>query len=273
MYSEKRTAQQQEPFLYFCTPNDLDLRYFLDLAYNGKNYHGWQIQPEAISVQEVLEEAMSTVLRREMKVTGAGRTDTGVHAKQLIAHFDYDEIDDLEKMKFKFNSLLPKDISVKKIIPVHETAHARFDATEREYEYYITLKKDPFQYEFMHLLHRKPNVQAMNEAAAILLRYKDFQCFSRNKTGVKTYYCDVKFAQWVERDNRLVFTIRADRFLRNMVRAIVGTLLEVGYGKIEVAHLHEIIESNDRSEAKTSAPAKGLYLTRISYPYPLDDDS
>lgn len=247
------------------------MRYFIELAYNGKNYHGWQIQPDAISVQEVLEEAVSTVLREKIKVTGAGRTDTGVHARQLFAHFDFEEIKDLEKLVFKFNSLLPKDISVKKIIPVQESAHARFDATERAYEYWITLEKDPFQYEFMHSLHRKPNVEAMNEAAAILLGYKDFQCFSKNKTGVKTYYCDVKFAQWELRGDRLVFTIRADRFLRNMVRAIVGTLLEVGYGKIEVSHLHEIIESKDRSEAKTSAPAKGLYLTKISYPYKLNE--
>jgi len=245
------------------------LRYFLEIAYNGKNYHGWQIQPDAVSVQEVLEDALSTQLRDTIKITGAGRTDTGVHARQLFAHFDCPEVTDCEKIVFQLNSLLPKDISVKKIIPVKEDAHARFDAVEREYEYLITLKKDPFQIEFMHLIHKKPNVEAMNNACKILLGHQDFQCFSKNKTGVKTYYCDIKLAHWKLNGDQLVFTIRADRFLRNMVRAIVGTLLEVGSGKITCDDLRTIIESKHRSNAKTSAPAKGLYLTKVVYPYAL----
>ncbi|MEM7185150.1 MAG: tRNA pseudouridine(38-40) synthase TruA [Bacteroidota bacterium] len=245
------------------------MRYFIEIAYNGKNYHGWQIQPDAISVQQVLEEAMSTVLREPIKVVGAGRTDTGVHARQLFAHFDFGTIEDTEAMTFKFNSLLPRDISVKRMLSVHDDAHARFDAIEREYQYHITLQKDPFGIDFMHLLHRKLDIEAMNEAAQLLLGYKDFQCFSRNKTGVKTYYCDVKYAAWELQGNQLIFTVRADRFLRNMVRAMVGTLLEIGSGKIQASDLERILESKDRSEAKTSAPAKGLYLTRVLYPYDL----
>lgn len=245
----------------------LGLRYFIEIAYNGKNYHGWQMQPDAISVQEVLEESLAVILRKEIKVTGAGRTDTGVHARQLFAHFDHEVIPDSFNFVFRINALLPKDISVKKIIPVAENAHARFDAVEREYEYHISLVKDPFQQDFSHMLHRKPDVKKMNQAAKILFEYNDFQCFSRNKTGVKTYHCDIKKAEWHHDGDRLIFTITADRFLRNMVRAIVGTLLEIGSGKLSLTDFHEIIQSKDRSNAKTSAPAHGLYLTKVRYPY------
>ncbi len=246
------------------------MRYFIEIAYHGKNYHGWQIQPDAVSVQEVLEDALSTILRMKLKVTGAGRTDTGVHARQLYAHFDIRKIEDINDVVFRLNALLPKDISVKKIQEVPKEAHARFDARLREYEYWITLKKNPFEVDFMYLIHRRPNVELMNEAAKILLEYKDFQCFSRNKTGVKTYHCDINNARWELRGEQLVFTISADRFLRNMVRAIVGTLLEIGAGKITLEDLHEIIQSKDRSNAKTSAPAHGLCLTKVLYPYSLD---
>ena len=246
------------------------MRYFIEIAYNGKNYHGWQIQPDAISVQEVLEEAMSTIFQNKMKVTGAGRTDTGVHARQLFAHFDSDEIVDIDDRKFRINCLLPKDISVKNIVPVAADAHARFDASERAYEYWITKAKDPFQVDFMYLIHKELDVNIMNEAANILLEYKDFQCFSRNKTGVKTYHCDIKEATWQWQGKELVFTIVADRFLRNMVRAIVGTLLEIGLKKITLDDFHAIIQSKDRSNAKTSAPAHGLYLTKVTYPYELN---
>ena len=242
------------------------LRYFIEIAYNGKNYHGWQVQPDATSIQMVLEHALSTVLRKEIKVTGAGRTDTGVHAKQLYAHFGHDEIEDTTDIVFKLNSYLPKDISVKEIIHVREDAHARFDATQREYEYVISLQKDPFQQDYAYLIHHEPNIEKMNEAANILLEYKDFQCFSRNKTAVKTYHCDIKQVQWERKDHRLIFTISADRFLRNMVRAIVGTLLEIGFEKISMADFHNIIQSKDRSKAGTSAPAHGLYLTKVLYP-------
>lgn len=189
-----------------------------------------------------------------------------MHARQVFAHFDHDEIEDTTKTIFRLNSFLPKDISIKEIFPVRSDAHARFDATQREYEYVISLRKDPFEQDYAYLIHHEPNIEKMNEAAKILLEYKDFQCFSRNKTDVKTYHCDIKQAQWERKDHRLIFTISADRFLRNMVRAIVGTLLEIGFQKISMADFHDIIQSKDRSKAGTSAPAYGLYLMKVLYP-------
>jgi tRNA pseudouridine38-40 synthase len=242
------------------------LRYFIELAYNGKNYHGWQNQPDAITVQEVLERAMSTILREDIQVMGAGRTDAGVHAKQLFAHFDVVAIDSISDLIFKLNSFLPKDISIQNIIRVKEDAHARFDALEREYEYLISLQKNPFSDDFSHLIHHPPNIDLMNEAANVLLSYKDFQCFSRSNTDVKTYNCDVKEAYWKVENSQLIFTIKADRFLRNMVRAIVGTLLDVGFEKTSISQFHEILKNKDRSKAGSSAPAKGLYLTKVVYP-------
>jgi len=242
------------------------VRYFIEIAYKGKNYHGWQIQPNAISVQKVLCKTLSTLLREKIKLTGAGRTDTGVHAKQLFAHFDFDEIDNVIDLVFRLNSFLPKDISVKNIFRIKPDAHARFDAIQREYEYVISLEKDPFSEDFAYQIYQKPNVELMNNASKYLLGYKNFQCFSRSKTQVKTYYCNIEKAVWEEKENKLIFTITADRFLRNMVRAIVGTLLEVGYGKISYLELQEIIESNNRSNAGASAPAHGLYLTKVVYP-------
>ena len=224
------------------------------------------MQPNAITVQEVLESAMSSLLRKEIKVVSAGRTDAGVHARQLFAHFDFDEILDTAQLVFRLNSFLPKDISVKNIFPVKEDAHARFHASEREYEYVISLKKDPFTEGFAYLLHQKPNVDLMDEAAITLLSYQDFQCFSRTNTDVKTYHCSIKKAFWREENDRLIFTISADRFLRNMVRAIVGTLLDVGFAKISLKEFHDIIESRDRVNAGSSAPANGLYLTKVMYP-------
>ncbi len=242
------------------------LRYFIELAYNGKNYHGWQNQPDAITVQEVLEHALSTLLREKIQVMGAGRTDAGVHAKQLFAHFDRVTIDSISDLIFKLNSFLPKDISIQNIISVKDDAHARFDALEREYEYLISLQKNPFSDDFSHLIHHQPNIDLMNEAANVLLSYKDFQCFSRSNTDVKTYNCDVKEAYWKVENSQLIFTIKADRFLRNMVRAIVGTLLDVGFEKTSISQFHEILKSKDRSKAGSSAPAKGLYLTKVVYP-------
>jgi len=242
------------------------MRYFIELAYNGKNYHGWQTQPNTITVQGVLEKALSTLLRKEIQVVGAGRTDAGVHAKQLFAHFDFDEIEAVSELHFKLNSFLPKDISVQKIFKVKEDSHARFHAIEREYEYIITFKKNPFLEDFAHLIHHQPNIDLMNKAANLLLDYKDFQCFSRSKSDVKTYYCDIKKAFFKVEISQLIFTIKADRFLRNMVRAIVGTLLDVGYKKTSLEEFHEIIKSKNRSKAGASAPAKGLYLTRVVYP-------
>ncbi|MDC8006140.1 tRNA pseudouridine(38-40) synthase TruA [Aureisphaera galaxeae] len=242
------------------------MRYFIELSYNGKNYHGWQIQPDAVSVQEVLEKAISTLLRSEIKITGAGRTDTGVHAKQIFAHFDAEGIEDLNHFRFRLNAFLPKDIAIHRIFRVKEEAHARFHATEREYKYYLALQKDPFWEGFAYFVHQKPDVDLMNEAAQVLLDYRDFQCFSRSKTDVKTYHCDIIMASWESNEDQLIFTIRADRFLRNMVRAIVGTLLEVGYGKMTLEEFHEVIQSKDRGKAGASAPATGLYLTQVVYP-------
>ncbi|MBZ0328151.1 MAG: tRNA pseudouridine(38-40) synthase TruA [Altibacter sp.] len=242
------------------------MRYFIEISYSGKNYHGWQIQPDAISVQEVLERTLSTLLRSEIKVTGAGRTDTGVHAKQLFAHFNAEEILDVQELIFRLNSFLPKDISVNDLFRVTDEAHARFDAVAREYQYVISLKKDPFREDFAYHLHQEPSVTLMNEAAAMLSSYKDFQCFSRSNTDVKTYYCTIQKAAWEQEESQLVFTIVADRFLRNMVRAIVGTLLDVGFEKISRQDFKDIIESKDRTKAGASAPAHGLYLTKVVYP-------
>lgn len=242
------------------------MRYFIELAYNGKKYHGWQTQPDTITVQGVLEKTLSILLREKVQVMGAGRTDAGVHAKQLFAHFDFDEIVAISDLHFKLNSFLPKDISIQNIFQVNEDAHARFNAIEREYEYLITFKKNPFLEDFAYLIHQHPNIDLMNKAANVLLDYKDFQCFSRSKSDVKTYYCDVKKAFWKMENSQLVFTIKADRFLRNMVRAIVGTLLDIGFKKISLEDFHEIIKNKNRSKAGTSAPAKGLYLTRVVYP-------
>lgn len=242
------------------------MRYFIEIAYNGKNYFGWQRQAEQISVQQVLEETLSTLLRTELKIMGAGRTDTGVHAKQLFAHFDFDELGNKEEFLFRINSFLPKDISVKNIFEVKEDAHARFDAVEREYEYIISLGKDPFSEEFAYQINNKPDLELMNKAAKMLLNHKDFQCFSRSKTDVKTYNCTIVKAFWEAKNNKLIFTIAADRFLRNMVRAIVGTLLDVGFGKVSIDEFHQILKSKSREEAGASAPAHGLYLTKVIYP-------
>lgn len=242
------------------------MRYFIEITYNGKNYFGWQCQPDVISVQQVLEEKLSTLLRNEIKITGAGRTDTGVHAKQLFAHFDFENFENQDDFVFRINSFLPKDISIKNIFKMKDDAHARFNATEREYRYHISLLKNPFSQDFAFQINNKPNVDLMNQAAEMLLHHKDFQCFSRTKTDVKTYNCTVVKAFWIEQNNNLIFTIAADRFLRNMVRAIVGTLLDVGFGKTSLTDFQQILNSKSRVEAGASAPAHGLYLSKVSYP-------
>ncbi|SFW67100.1 tRNA pseudouridine38-40 synthase [Sinomicrobium oceani] len=245
----------------------LPLRYFIELSYHGKRYHGWQRQPNAITVQESLERAFSMVLRTPIHITGAGRTDTGVHAKQMYAHFDSDSTIDRENLIYRLNAFLPEDIAVYRIIPVAEDAHARFDATSRTYEYWINPVKNPFL-EGLSYYNRNPlNVEKMNEVAQLLLGYQDFQCFSKSKTDVKTYFCDIKNAVWERCGDKLVFTITADRFLRNMVRAIVGTLLDAGQEKSSEENVKNILKSKNRSKAGVSVPAHGLYLTRIEYPY------
>jgi tRNA pseudouridine38-40 synthase len=242
------------------------LRYFIELSYNGKAYHGWQNQPNVISVQEIVEDALSKLLQTKIDVVGAGRTDAGVHAEQLFAHFDFDESIDSEKLIFKLNSFLPKDISVQHIFVVKADAHARFDALSRTYNYKISLKKDVFNSDGSYYLKHQLDIDKMNEAAKVLFDYRNFKCFSRSNTDVKTYHCTIMMAEWRSQNNQLIFTIKADRFLRNMVRAIVGTILDVGLGKTTIEEFHGIIKSEDRTKAGASVPAHGLYLSIIEYP-------
>ncbi len=243
------------------------MRYFIELSYNGTPYHGWQIQPNAISVQEVIEKALSTLLRTTITIVGAGRTDTGVHAKQIMAHFDVAQELDEAQMRYKLNSILPPAIAIHKVYRVQDEAHARFDATSRAYEYHITLAKNPFLTESAYYMKRASlDISKMNEAAKLLLNYTNFKCFSKSKTDVKTYNCTITEAYWEQRGDHLIFTIAANRFLRNMVRAVVGTLLEVGQGKMAVEEIHEVIKSEDRGKAGCSVPAHGLYLIKVDYP-------
>ncbi|MBT8260984.1 MAG: tRNA pseudouridine(38-40) synthase TruA [Flavobacteriaceae bacterium] len=240
------------------------MRYFIELSYNGKSFHGWQNQPNAITVQSIVEDALSKLLSNDISIVGAGRTDTGVHAQQMFAHFDSNQID-CEIITFKLNSFLPKTIAIHNIFEVSENAHARFDALSRSYIYRISKVKDVFEFDNAYYFKNTLDVNLMNSACRILFDYKDFKCFSRTHTDVKTYNCKIMEAKWNEVDNELHFHIKADRFLRNMVRAIVGTMLDIGTKKIEVSKLHEIIESRDRSQAGASAPAHGLYLSKIEY--------
>ena len=243
------------------------MRYFLRLAYNGTPFHGWQIQPNAISVQEVLNKALSLILRTELSVMGAGRTDTGVHAKEMFAHFDWDSDLDCSDLTYKLNRLLDENIVIYSIFKVDkEDDHTRFTAVSRTYEYVISTFKNPFLSDGGYLFQRKLDVHAMNAAAEVLLGKKDFSCFSKSNTQTKTNICNLTFAKWEERNGLLIFTITADRFLRNMVRAATGTLLKVGIGEWSIFDVERIIESKERSEAGESVPAKGLYLVEVKYP-------
>ncbi|RED47416.1 tRNA pseudouridine(38-40) synthase TruA [Seonamhaeicola aphaedonensis] len=242
------------------------MRYFIELSYNGSRYHGWQNQPNAISVQEVIEKALSTLLKETIAIVGAGRTDTGVHAQQMFAHFDTIVGFDEAQLTHKLNSFLPKDIAIHRIFKVKASTHARFDALSRTYLYRITLDKNVFTYHNALYMKQDIDVNKMKEAAKILFEYKDFQCFSKSNTDVKTYHCTIMKADWFSNGDELHFVIKADRFLRNMVRAIVGTMVSIGLGKIEVNDLHTIIKSKDRSEAGYSVPAHALYLTQVEYP-------
>lgn len=225
------------------------------------------MQPHAISVQEVLAKALSLLLKSEIEIVGAGRTDSGVHASQMFAHFDYEAEFNPEEIVKKLNSFLPADIAVYNIIAVEATAHARFDATKRTYEYHIHTQKNPFKNDLSWHFHYDLDVEKMNKACHILFNYIDFQCFSKTNTDVFTYNCKIYQAYWKKDGNNLIFTISADRFLRNMVRAIVGTLIGVGQNKLSLADFEQIIQSKNRSKAGFSVPAHGLYLTQIEYPY------
>lgn len=242
------------------------MRYFICFSYFGKAYHGWQNQPNAVTVQQVLEGALSTLLRQKITVTGAGRTDAGVHAKEMYAHFDVDKPVETVELTHRMNSFLPDDIAIAKVFRVRDDAHARFDAVERTYEYWVVQEKNPFYKDAAHFVWLPLDLDNMNKAASIIMEYDDFECFSKSNTDVKTFICDVKKAHWEKRNEKLVFTITADRFLRNMVRAVVGTLLDVGLGKTEPEAVRSIVESKDRGKAGVSVPAKGLYLTKVTYP-------
>lgn len=242
------------------------MRYFVQFSYQGTSYHGWQKQPNAITVQEVLENAFSLILQEKVSLTGAGRTDSGVHAQEMYAHFDTEVIGNGNELVYRLNAFLPEDIAVSRIFEVRGDAHARFDALERIYEYWIVQNKSPFLADAAYYVKYPLNIGQMNEAAAILGEYKDFECFSKSNTDVKTFLCDIKKAVWIQKGDKLVFTISADRFLRNMVRAIVGTLIDVGLGKSTLEDLRSILASKDRCKAGMSVPAKGLYLTTIKYP-------
>lgn len=242
-------------------------RYFIHLAYKGTNYYGWQSQPMGNTVQQSIEHAFSVILRQSVYITGAGRTDSGVHAKQMYAHVDLPEDVDCLTVVKKVNAVLSRDIAIFEIIPVHADAHARFDANKRAYEYHIHTRKNAFlehlSWEFRHDL----DIHAMNEASKILLEYTDFKCFSKTHTDVKTFDCKIMHAYWEAHEHQMTFYIGADRFLRNMVRAIVGTMIDIGLHKKPVEFMHELITSRNRCKAGFSVPPDGLYLTEVHYPY------
>lgn len=244
------------------------MRYFMRLAYNGANFHGWQTQPNATTVQETIEHAMSTVLRKPISITGAGRTDAGVNAAMMIAHFDCDSMpEDTAPLVRSLNSLLGKNIAIYTIFKVDDDAHARFDATSRTYKYFAHTVKSPFIYPLSWQCNPKLDFDKMNEAAKVLLQYTDFTSFSKLHTDVATNNCRITHAQWEPEGKQMVFTITADRFLRNMVRAIVGTLVDVGMGKITKSDFCRIIEQKDRCCAGTSMPGHALFLWDITYPF------
>jgi len=243
------------------------IRYFIQLSYKGTAYHGWQIQNNAITIQQVLNEKLSIVFQEEIYVVGAGRTDTGVHAEYYMAQFDVEKkIDNFNLFLNKINKLLPKDIAIQKIFNVNNNANTRFDAISRTYEYRITNVKNPFLKDLAWYNRIEYDIDLMNQAAKVLFDYIDFTSFSKTGTQVKTNNCKIYFAEWSQQGNLLIFKIKADRFLRNMVRAIVGTLIEVGRKKLNVDDIKKIIESKNRSNAGLSVPAQGLFLTEIEYP-------
>ncbi len=240
-------------------------RYFIHLAYNGANYCGWQTQPELPTVQLTFEEALSTLLREKIAVVGCGRTDTGVHASDFYAHFDSESEIDGEQLTFKLNSYLPADLAVFEIFKVKENAHARFDATARTYQYHVSDRRLPFRQGLYSRIYFSPDIEAMNEAAKVLMEYEDFTSFAKLHTQVKTNICHLSMARWDSVGEELVFTIRSNRFLRNMVRSVTGTLLDVGRGKLSIDALRRIIEQKDRCAAGVSMPPQGLFLTKVDY--------
>ena len=243
------------------------MRYFIELSYKGTDFIGWQRQVKGRSVQQTLEEALATILRQPLEIVGSSRTDAGVHAEQQFAHFDVEvPITDPERLVYRLNSLLPFDLAVRRIFPVEDEVHARFAATHRRYEYRIIHHKNPFLTHQAYTFRAGLDVQAMNEAAALLVQFEDFESFSKVHTDVKTFLCNITLAEWQQREGTLVFRIQANRFLRGMVRALVGTLLDVGTGKKSVADFEHIILAKNRQYAGAQAPAQGLFLVEVGYP-------
>ena len=242
------------------------MRYFITFSYDGTAYHGWQIQPHSLSVQEELQKAMSILLRKPMEVVGAGRTDTGVHARKMVAHFEYDEEVDCPQLVYKLNKLLPRDIAVQQVEPVAEDMHARFSAKSRTYHYFVHMGKNPFLRSYSWQVYGNIDFELMNQAASVLMEYKDFTSFSKVNTDTKTNDCTITEAHWDRvGEDQWCFTITANRFLRNMVRAIVGTLMEVGRGRMTIEQLRRVIDAKDRCCAGDSVPGNALFLVQVKY--------
>ena len=243
------------------------MRYFVFFSYDGTRYHGWQIQPNGNSVQAELQRALSTLLREEIVVTGAGRTDAGVHARMMAAHFDFHDMLDGQQLAYKLNRLLPYDIAVQRVVQVGDEMHARFSATSRTYHYYIHTRKDPFRRAYSCEIHYPLDFSMMNEAGRILLEYEDFGAFCKAHSDVKTTICRVTKAEWIQTaPSEWYFEITANRFLRNMVRAVVGTLIDVGRGRLSLEGFRLVIEGKKRTEAGESMPGNALFLERVEYP-------
>lgn len=242
------------------------MRYFITFSYDGTAYHGWQIQPHSVSVQEEIQKALSTLLRRPMEVVGAGRTDTGVHARKMFAHFDSEYELECPQLVYKLNKLLPRDIAVQQVERVDDDMHARFSAKSRTYHYYVHLDKNPFLRSYSWQVYGNPDFELMNRAAAVLMEYTDFTSFSKVNTDTKTNDCTITEAHWDRvADGQWRFTITANRFLRNMVRAIVGTLMEVGRGRMTIEQLRNVVDAKDRCRAGDSVPGNALFLVDVKY--------
>lgn len=242
------------------------MRYFITLSFDGTAYHGWQIQPHSVSVQEELQKALSTLLRMPVEVVGAGRTDTGVHARKMVSHFDINAELDCQQLVYKLNKLLPRDIAVQHVEQVSDDMHARFSAKSRTYHYYVHSGKNPFLRSYSWQLYGNPDFELMNKAAVVLMEYMDFTSFSKVNTDTKTNDCTITEAHWDRvGEGQWRFTITANRFLRNMVRAIVGTLMEVGRGRMTIEQLRQVIEAKDRCRAGDSVPGNALFLVDVKY--------
>lgn len=242
------------------------VRYFIHFAYDGTNYHGWQIQPDANSVQEELQKALSVLLRHDVEIVGAGRTDAGVHARQMVAHFEWDGQLDCQQTAYRLGRMLPKDIAIYRMEPVADDMHARFSAVRRTYHYYLHTERDPFCRQYSCELHYDLDFERMNEAGRILCTYEDFGAFCKSHSDVKTTLCKVSEAHWIQVDStHWYFRISANRFLRNMVRAIVGTMIDVGRGRITLDDFRKIVEGKQRTQAGESMPAHALFLEEIEY--------